>query len=207
MTLTNLSKAQILAEKAALDGIDSSHNSAFSKSGTWGERLSRQTAWQAAHKNDNYAARRALNDSILSNQQNIDRWYLQSPEYAAIVAAEKARLTLIEKNDFIALELWTKLDNQRIANEQAEIKRLAAVKEVQRIAAEIAENQRLELIQEQKDLELKNIQIAKNVEVNRLQAIEDKEVQRVTKSIPLLVSVIPVGILAILLLNSSRGKK
>ena len=159
-----------------------------------------QIAWQAAHKNDNYAARRALNDSILSNQQNIDRWYLQSPEYAAIVAAEKARLTLIEKNDFIALELWTKLDNQRIANEQAEIKRLAAVKEVQRIAAEIAENQRLELIQEQQELQ-------RVTEVNRLQAIEDKEVQRVTKSIPLLVSVIPVGILAILLLNSSRGKK
>ena len=76
--------------------------------------------------------------------------------------AEIARLTLIEKNDFIALELWTKINNKKIADEKAEIKRLAAVKEVQRIAAEIAENQRLELIQEQQELQ-------RVTEVNRLQ--------------------------------------
>ena len=197
MTLTNSSKSSILAEKAALDSILSSQNNAFSKSGTWSQRLNRQTAWKRAHENDNYVARRSLNDSILSDQRNIDRWYLESPEYAAIVAVENAKLTLIEKNDFIALQLWTKLDNQRIADEKAEIARLAAVKEKQRLAIVNAENLKLELIEEKLELE----RIAK---VNRLQKIEDKETQRITKSIPLLTSILPVGIIGLLLLV---GKK
>ena len=94
--------------------------------------------------------------------------------------AEIARLALIAKNDNIALALWTKINNQKIA-----------VK---------AENQRLELIIQKEELQ-------RVTEVNRLQGIEDKEVQRVTKSIPLLTTILPVGILAILLINSSRGKK
>ena len=114
--------------------------------------------------------------------------------------AEIARLALIEKNDLIALSLWTKLDNQRIVKEKAEIARLAAVKEKQRLAAIKTEKLRLELIQEKQELQ-------RVTEVNRLQDIEDKEVQRVTKSIPLLTTILPVGILAILLINSSRGKK
>tara|TARA_R110000803_G_scaffold94340_1_gene161974 strand:+ start:651 stop:1271 length:621 start_codon:yes stop_codon:yes gene_type:complete len=205
MTLTNSSKAQILSEKSALDSIDSSRNTAFRKGGlTWSQRVNMQTAWQRAHANDNYNARRTLNNSILSDQRNIDRWYLESPEYAAIVASEQAKADLIARNDNAALKLWNRINSQNIANEKAEKQRIAAVKEVQRVAAVKAENLRLELIQEKQDLELKNIQIAKNVEISRLQDIEDKEVDRVTKSIPLLTSILPVGIIGLLLVV---GKK
>ena len=200
MTLTTQSKAQILSEKSALDSIDSSRNSAFRKGGlTWTQRLHMQTAWQKAHANDNYGARRTLNDSILSDQRNIDRWYLESPEYAAIVASEKAKADLIVRNDAIALQLWTRLDNQRIADEKAENKRLEQVAEAQRVAAQNAENLRLELLVQKEELRLENIKIAKKVEVNRLQGIEDKETQRVTKSIPLLTTILPIGIIGLLL--------
>ena len=212
MTLTTQSKAQILSEKSALDSIDSSRNSAFRKGGlTWTQRLHMQTAWQKAHANDNYGARRTLNDSILSDQRNIDRWYLESPEYAAIVAAEKAKADLIVRNDAIALQLWTRLNNQNIADEKAENKRLAEVAEAQRITAQNAEDLRLKLqiekLEFERVTEVNRIEFERVTEVNRLQGIEDKEVQRVTKSIPLLTSILPVGILAILLINSSRGKK
>ena len=209
MTLTNSSKASILSEKAVLDNILSSRNIAFGgkSSYSWSQRLNMQSNWKQAHKNDNYTARRALNNSILYDQRNIDRWYLESPEYAAIVAAEKAKADLVVRNDSIALQLWTRLDNQRIADEKAENKRLEQVAEAQRVAAQNAENLRLKLIQEKLEAERIEEQQAEIAEVNRLQGIEDKEVQRVEKAIPLLTTILPVGILAILLLNSSRGKK
>ena len=200
MTLTTQSKAQILAEKSALDNIDSSRVQAFRKGMlTWTQRNNMQTAWQAAHKNDNYAARRTLNDSILSDQRNIDRWYLESPEYAAIVAAEKAKADLIVRNDNAALQLWTRLNNQNIADEKAEIKRLEQVAEAQRVAAQKAENLRLELIVQKEEEQ-------RIAETNRLQAIEDKETQRIEKSIPLLTTILPIGIIGLFLYSRTARK-
>ena len=84
----------------------------------------------------------------VSNMAELQRKELeQSPTYIAEqarIAAEKeaarlaeiARLDLIARNDAIALALFTKLENQRIADENAEIARLAAVKEAQRVAAD-----------------------------------------------------------------------
>jgi hypothetical protein len=108
--------------------------------------------------------------------------------------AEIARLDLIARNDAIALELFTKLENQRIADENAENKRLAEVAEAQRVAAEKAENLRLKLQREK--LEAERI-----AEENRLQAIEDKETERVEKSIPLLTTILPIGIIAYLVVR------
>ena len=207
MTLTNSSKASILSEKAALDGILGSRNSAFRKVGlTWSQRLNMQSNWQQAHKNDNYTARRAANNAILSDQRNIDRWYLESPEYAAIVADKKAKADLVIRNDSIALQLWTRLNNQNIADEKAEDKRLAVVKEAQRVAAVKAEDLRLELLVQREELRLENIKIAKKVEVNRLQGIEDKETQRVTKSIPLLTTILPIGVIGLFLYSRTARK-
>ena len=198
MTLTTQSKAQILSEKAALDNIASSQATAFRKGMlTWTQRNNMQTAWQAAHKNDNYAARRTLNDSILSDQRNIDRWYLESPEYAAIVAAEKAKAELKVRNDAIALQLWNRLNNQNIADEKAEIKRLEQVAEAQRVAAQKAENLRLELIVQKEEEQ-------RIAETNRLQSIEDKETQRIEKSIPLLTTIL--GIIGLFLYSRTARK-
>jgi len=134
----------------------------------------------------------------------------QSPAYIAEqarIAAEKeaarlaeiARLDLIARNDAIALALFTKLENQRIADENAEIARLAAVKEAQRVAAEKAENLRLKLQKEK--LEAERI-----AEENRLQAIEDKETERVEKSIPLLTTILPIGIIGLFLYSRTARK-
>ena len=207
MTLTTQSKAQILSEKAALDNIASSQATAFRKGMlTWTQRNNMQTAWQAAHKNDNYAARRTLNDSILSDQRNIDRWYLESPEYAAIVAAEKAKADLIVRNDNAALQLWTRLNNQNIADEKAEIKRLEQVAEAQRVAAQKAENLRLELIVQKEEEQRIAKQQAEIAEENRLQAIENKETQRIEKSIPLLTTILPIGIIGLFLYSRTARK-
>ena len=208
MTLTTQSKAQILLETRALDSIDNSRRVAFGGKATytWSQRVQMQGTWQRAHANDNYTARRAANNAILSDQRNIDRWYLESPEYAAIVAAEKAKADLIVRNDAIALQLWTRLNNQNIADEKAENKRLAEVAEAQRIAAQNAEDLRLELmLQKQKEEKIQQRQ-AEIAEENRLQGIEDKETQRVTKSIPLLTTILPIGLIGLFLYSRTARK-
>ena len=147
----------------------------------------------------------------VSNMAELQRKELeQSPAYIAeqkrladvkeaARVAEVARLALIVRNDAIALALFTKLDNQRIADENAEIARLAAVKEAQRVAAVNAENLRLKLQKERLELE-------RVTEVNRLQGIEDKETQRVTKSIPLLTTILPIGLIGLFLYSRTARK-
>ena len=114
--------------------------------------------------------------------------------------AEVARLELKAKNDQIALNLWNKLESERIAKEQAEIKRLAQVKEAQRLAAIEAERLRIELLDKQEKERIQKEQ----TEIKRL--AEVKESQRVDKSIPLIASVLPITALGILLLYSRGGK-
>ena len=115
------------------------------------------------------------------------------------IAKEKARVELIAKNDQVALNLWTRLDNQRIANEQAEIKRLAKVAEAQRLAAIEKERLRIQLLDEQEKERIRKEQEIKDTATA-------KEFQRVDKSIPLIASVLPITALGILLLYSRGGK-
>jgi hypothetical protein len=95
--------------------------------------------------------------------------------------------------------LMIKLENQRIADEQAEIKRLFDVAELQRQAEINAENLRIKLLKEEYELQDKILQ-------NRLQKINDKETQRIEKAIPLLASIIPLSAIGLLLLYTSKGK-
>jgi len=120
-------------------------------------------------------------------------------EKEAARLAEIARLELIAKNDQIALNLWTRLDNQRIAKEQAEIKRLAKVAEDQRLAAIEKERLRIELLDKQEKQRIQKEQEIKDTATA-------KEFQRVDKSIPLIASVLPITALGILLLYTRGGK-
>jgi len=120
-------------------------------------------------------------------------------EKEAARLAEIARLELIAKNDNIALNLWTRLDNQRIVKEQAEAKRLAKVAEDQRLAAIEAERLRIELLDKQEKQRIQKEQEIKDIATA-------KEFQRVDKSIPLIASVLPITALGILLLYSRGGK-
>mgnify|MGYP001215093161 FL=1 len=121
-------------------------------------------------------------------------------EKEAARLAEIARLELIAKNDNIALNLWTRLDNQRIAKEKAEAKRLADVAEAQRLAAIEKERLRIQLLDEQEKERIRKEQEIKDI-------AEAKEFQRVDKSIPLIASVLPITALGILLLYTRGGKK
>ena len=120
-------------------------------------------------------------------------------EKEAARLAEIARLELIAKNDNIALNLWTRLDNQRIAKEKAEDKRLADVAEAQRLAAIEKERLRIQLLDEQEKERIRKEQEIKDIATA-------KEFQRVDKSIPLIASVLPITALGILLLYSRGGK-
>lgn len=145
------------------------------------------------------------------NMQQIEYFEkVTSPEYIAEqqkIAAEKeaarlaevARLELIAKNDQIALNLWNKLESERIAKEQAEIKRLAKVAEDQRLAEIQKEELRLALLEKEKAEK-----IAKEKAVK--EAAEQMEKQRVEKAIPLISSLLPITAIGILLLYSSGGK-
>jgi len=105
-------------------------------------------------------------------------------------------LNLIAKNNQTALNIWNRLESQRIAKEQAEIKRLAKVAEDQRLAAIQAERLRIELLDKQEKERIQKEQEIKNIET-----------QRIDKSIPLIASVLPITALGILLLYIKRGKK
>jgi len=175
-----------------------------------------------------YSSRRMWKDLSVGNGEEIQRRinaigicvnnmselkaeeYRQSPEGIAEaerienqrlekIAKEKARIELIAKNDQIALNLWIKLNNQRIAKEQAEIKRLAQVKEAQRLASIESERLRIELLDKQEKERIQKEQEIKDIAT-------DKEFQRVDKSIPLIASVLPITALGILLLYSRGGK-
>ena len=103
------------------------------------------------------------------------------------------------ENDQIALNLWNKLESQRIAKEQAEKARLAKVAEDQRLAEIEAERLRIEL-SEKAEAE----KIAKEKAVK--EAAEQMEKQRVEKAIPLISSLLPLTGIGILLLYSRGGK-
>ncbi len=136
--------------------------------------------------------------------------YKQSPEGIAEaariekerldkIAAETARLELIKRNDQVALNLWNKLESQRIAKEQAEKARLAKVAEDQRLAEIEAEKLRIELSEK---AEAEKIAAEKAVK----EAAELKEKQRIEKAVPLISSLLPLTGIGILLLYSRGGK-
>ena len=145
------------------------------------------------------------------NMQQIEYFEkVTSPEYIEQqqkIAAEKeaarlaeiARLELIAKNDQIALDLWNRLESERIAKEQAEIKRLAKVKEDQRLAEIQKEQLRLALLEKEK---AEKIAAEKAVK----EAAEQKEKQRIEKAVPLISSLLPLTGIGILLLYSRGGK-
>ncbi len=120
-------------------------------------------------------------------------------EKEAARLAEIARLELIAKNDQIALNLWNRLESERIAKEKAEAKRLADVAEAQRLAAIEKERLRIELLDKQEKERIRKEQEIKDI-------AEAKEFQRVDKSIPLIASVLPITALGILLLYTRGGK-
>ena len=74
MISNSISKSDVLKEKEELDSFMGWYRSQFSKSYSWGVRLSMQTEAQRQYKSKNIANRIKTIDSILSNPSNISRW-------------------------------------------------------------------------------------------------------------------------------------
>ena len=145
MTLTNLSKVEILKEKAILDGIDSKITW-FVSGGFWSKKEGafRAARFRKEQGGNNLVTRRNLNDSILFDPRNITRWELE----------------MIDKDRILQIQLD---EEERILQIQLEKQRI--------------ENQKSKIIPE------------------------------IIPAVVATSSLIPLGIIAILLLNSSRGKK
>ena len=180
--------------------------------------IARKAGWSFSREGQTFSSGCSMVRTMISEAQAFNRSRAEAAAAAAAAKIENARLAeiarlseiarleLIAKNDNIALALWTKLDNQRIAKEQAEIKRLQKVAEAQRQAEIMEENLRIKLLEEEKELqrieELNKIEMAKQ----KIQMAKDKETQRIEKGIPLLTSIIPISAIGLLLLYSSKGK-
>jgi hypothetical protein len=173
--------------------------------------IARAAGWSFSRAGQTFSSGCSMVRAMISEAQAFNRNRAAAAAAAAAAKIENARLAeiarlseiarleLIAKNDNIALALWTKLDNQRIAKEQAEIKRLQKVAEAQRQAEIMEENLRIKLLEEEKELQ-------RIAQLNKIQMAKDKETQRIEKGIPLLTSIIPISAIGLLLLYSSRGK-
>ena len=100
-----ISKADAQREKNRINDFESYYGSQFGKSGTWGERNSKQQKAQAYRRLEDIENRKNIINSILENPVNIARW---SNEERLIQEEEEERLLQIQ------------LENKRI---QDEIKR------------------------------------------------------------------------------------
>jgi hypothetical protein len=127
MISNSMSKVDALKEKEELDSFMGWHLSQFSKSYSWGVRLSMQTEAQRQYKSKNIANRTKTIDSILSNPSNISRWNKEEK-------AEKKRILDIE------------LEKQRLLDE-AEDLRLNT--EFRLFYLQDIENKRLQQIKDQ----------------------------------------------------------
>ena len=174
-----ISRADIKAEEARLNAFGTQYGKAFSKSGTWSMRVNNQTQAKRARETQQIALREIGLKAAKLNPINIERW------------ANEIRIEEEEEERLLQIELEKeriKAENQRIENQ-----RLMEI-----------ENKRIqyEIIEEEKRIR----------RINELQEIENQKliIEIQPEIIPAVVatsSLIPLGIIAFLLINSRKGKK
>lgn len=185
---TTVSLIDIQAEEARLAKFDSQFARDFSKGGkTWSMMLSDQTNAQRARQTLQITARKSGVQGIINNPKNIERWLaIQIKEQEE----EEERLLQIE------------LEKKRI---QDEIKR----KETARLLE--LENQKRNKIILENDILFQLSREKKSVIPVVIPIIKPATIPAIDPAVlPSIVatsSLIPLGILAILLINSSRSKK
>jgi hypothetical protein len=181
-----ISRQDIKNEEARLDAFNLQYSFAFKKTGTWQSRVSKQQQAVRAREAQKIALREIGLKAAKLNPINIERW-------ANEIKAEEE-----EEERLLQIELEKeriKAENQRIENQ-----RLMEI-----------ENQRLQEIENQRLMEIEN-QRLQEIENQRLQEIENQKliIEIQPEIIPAVVassSLIPLGIIAFLLINSRKGKK
>jgi hypothetical protein len=189
-----ISRADIKREEARLNAFGAQYGKAFSKSGTWSMRVSNQQQAIRAREAQQIALRGIGLKAAKLNPVNIERWANE----IKVEEEEEERLLQIQ------------LEIQRVENQ-----RLQEIENQKNQRLQEIENQRLQKIENQRLQEIENqrLQIRYTWEIEnnqRLQEIERQKAIIAPEIIPSVVassSLIPLGIIAFLLINSRKGKK
>jgi len=196
-----ISKADALREQNRINSFERYYGSQFSKSGTWSSRVSKQQKAIAYRRLEDIDNRKNIINSILLNPANIERWaneerLIQEEEEERLlqIQLEKKRIQdEIDRKEFARLEILKE-------KEKLESIRLAEIEGQKRAALQAA---RIEKIKQDEFKKLAEIELKKILNTEIMPTIPPEIIPAVVTT----SSLIPLGILAILLINSSRGKK
>tara|TARA_R110001599_G_scaffold110494_2_gene274404 strand:- start:749 stop:1534 length:786 start_codon:yes stop_codon:yes gene_type:complete len=206
---TTVSLIDIQAEESRIAQFDSQYARDFSKGGkTWSMMLSDQTNAQRARETLQINARKAGVQGIIQNPKNIERWIKEENELQQIederllqIQLEKKRIQdEIDRKEFARLKILKDIENERLEKERLENIRLAEIEAPKRAALQAA---RIEKIKQDDFQRLVEIELQKILNTEIKPTISPEIIPAVVTT----SSLIPLGIIAILLLNSSRGKK
>ena len=197
---TTISFRDIQAEEARIAQFDSQFARDFSKGGTWSMRLSDQTNAQKARQTLQITARKAGVQGIINNPKNIERWVkIQikeeevEEERLLQIELEKKRIQdEIDRKEFARLKILQDIENERL-------ERLALIEAPKRAALQAA---RIEKIEQDKFQRLVEIELQKILNP----VIEPTVTPEITPEIVATSSLLPLGIIA-LLLYSRTGRK
>ena len=198
MTVTSMSKAEFVAKYAWLNPIHYALARSKSKSGTWGERNSRQTIANEKAKSQGYYVAWREQIAIENNPVNIARWIKEENELQQIederllqIQLEKKRIqNEIDRKEFARLKILKDIENERLEKERLENIRLAEIQAPKRAALQAA---RIEKIKQDDFQRLVEIELQKILNP----AIDPA----VLPSIVSTSSLLPLGIIAFMVLR------
>ena len=205
---TTISFRDIQAEEARLSKFDSQFARDFSKGGkTWSMMVSDQTNAQKAQQTLQITLRKAGVQGIINNPKNIERWVeIQIKEEEAEeerllqIELEKKKIQdEIDRKEFARLKILQDIEDKRLAVIREEEQRLALIEAPKRAANQAA---RIEKIKQDNFQKLVEIELQKILNP----VIEPKITPEITPEIVATSSLIPLGIIA-LLLYSRTGRK
>ena len=193
-----LTKSQALTKKESLDSFMGWFNNQFRKGGlTWSQRLTMQTAAQRIYQEQDISNKIIEIDSILSNPENIERWINEERQ---IKKKEYERLIQIELEEKRIQDEIDKKELERLQVIKKENIRLANIEAPKRAALQAA---RIEKIKQDDFKRLVEFELQKILNTKIKPTISPEIIPAVVTA----SSLIPLGIIAILLINSSKGKK
>ena len=204
-----LTKSEALAKKASLNDFMAWFNNQFRKGGlSWSQRLTMQTAAQRIYQEQDIANKIIEIDSILSNPENIKRWanqeiLIQEQEQERLLQIQLEKKIIqdeIDRKELERLQVLQDIENVKLAAIKKENIRLANIEAPKRAALQAA---RIEKIKQDDFKRLVEIELQKILNTEIKPTISPEIIPAVVTA----SSLIPLGIIAILLINSSRGKK
>ena len=197
---TTISKADAQREENNINDFEGYFGSQFGKSGTWSSRNTRQQKAQAYRRLEDIDNRKNIINSILLNPVNIQRWaneerLIQKQEdekLLQIQLEEKKIQDEIKRKEFARLKILKDIEDKRLQE-------LAIIEAPKRAALQAA---RIEKIKQNDFQRLVETELQKILNP----VIEPTITSKITPEIVATSSLIPLGIIA-LLLYTRTGRK